>query len=196
MKCRTARKNFSALLDGEVAPAVAEAVREHLRTCKACAAAWEAMGAADAEAREGLRAVAQGSDLSEAFAPRVIKELAAVGARPMRRADGRKVWRLATSAAGVFLVLVGIVWFLLRTEQAEKPGSVSTTPRVETRAPEERAVAEPEGNYGAGYTVPLSLGLPSVRALAEELYRELGGSEEAERLRLNYERTMFLRYSG
>ena len=113
----------------------------------------------------------------------------------MRRADGRKVWRLATSAAGVFLVLVGIVWVLLRTEHAEKPGSVSTTPPVETLPLKGRAVAEPGREYGAGYTVPLSLGLPSVRGLAEELYTELGSSEETERLQLNYETTS-PRYSG
>jgi len=175
MKCRTAKKNFSALLDDEVAPAVADAVREHVRTCEACAAVWEAMRAANADAREGIRAVAESSKLSEGFGARVMKDLAPVRTGGMSRADRCKVWRLATAAAGVFLVLVGIVWFLLRTEQAEKPGSASTTPPAETRPP---AIAErvPETQYRASYTVPISLDLPSVRGLAEELYEELGGS--------------------
>ena len=42
MKCRTANKNFSALLDATLTPAVADVVRDHLRSCDACAAAWEA----------------------------------------------------------------------------------------------------------------------------------------------------------
>jgi len=176
MKCRTAKKNFSALLDDELAPAVADAVREHLRICDACAAAWEAMRAADADAREGIRAVAEGSELSEAFPTRVMRGVAAAGHRRVTTGDRDKVWRLATSAAGVFLVLVGIVWFLLRTEQAGKPESVSTAPPAETRPSAVTTEQAPKKQYRASYTVPISLDLPSVRGLAEELYEELGGS--------------------
>ena len=172
MKCGSVRRNLSALLDDELEQAVAEAVREHLRTCEACAAALEAVRAADADAGEALRGVAESAHPSGAFTARVLGTIAAGESRGtiVRRSRLRV---LAFGAAAAVLLAVGL-WGLLRSR-----------PPVQVVSQDDVAPTEDR----ASGVVMTSLDLPSVRELVNELLGapgDPGGREEREGPQLNH----------
>ena len=187
MKCRQARKQMAALLDAEAAyttkPSASsrqreplldaeaayttkpsapsrhlEAVRAHIETCDKCRTFFEAMQAADKEAHEALRGVAERAELSGHFTARVLTEIA--------RREGRRIpfmWRpevrrLAFAAASVLVVALG-VWVAVHFFG---PKNEPTTAQGTTDGGEQQTTHRAS-------VVLTTLDLPSVRDLVKEL---------------------------
>ncbi len=181
MECRDARKNLSALLDGALEPDAAEAVRDHIGSCAACAAAFETMRAADAEARTALRGVAESAQPSGRFTARVLAGIARQGRAPSATLWRPRVRRLALVAAAVVIIGLGI-WTIVSNLPGREGDDVTVT-SVRPAPPRPTVL------------VLTTLELPSVRGLVEEL---LGNGfpepsaepEEVDRPQLNYAPTV------
>src|SRR2546423_6067952 len=105
--CQTARESLSAYVDGELAPDRAGEIADHLTTCPACSAEYQAL----LETVAGLR-----SHLTRFTAPDVLRariraavaatpseSVAAEQMRPSARNDRRRVTRALAVAAAVFV---------------------------------------------------------------------------------------------
>jgi anti-sigma factor RsiW len=183
MKCRAARKNLSALLDGALEREPADAVRRHLETCGACAAAYEAMRAADADAGNALRTVAGGAALSGQFKAHVLADIARRERRPVPILWRPRVWRPALAVAAV--VVLGLATWAI----------VANLHHPATTTVIDQEIGPGQQPHRASFVLT-TLDLPSVRDLAKELLGEEvsgpesdgqpAGSEDDGPERLNY----------
>ena len=167
MKCATARKNLSALLDGALEPGLADAVRRHLGTCGACAAAYEAMQAVDTDAGNALRTVAEGAELSGQFTARVLAGIARREQKPALLWRRPQIRRVALAVAAVLVVGLA-TWAIVANLHH---------PTTTVQAPDDGG-GQPEATQRASFVLT-TLDLPSVRELAEELLGEKVGDGES-----------------
>ncbi len=180
MECREARKNLSALLDGALDRGAAEAVRNHVGSCAACAAAFETMRAADADARAALRGMAGSARPSGQFTARVLAGIARRGRAPASTLWRPCVRRVALVAAAVVIIGLGI-WTIVSNRPAGQGDDVAEVDAQPT--PRQTVI------------VLTTLDLPAFRGLVDEL---LGNGfpgpppepEEAHRPQLNYAPTV------
>jgi len=161
MKCTMARKSLSALLDGALERELADAVSRHVETCGACAAAYEAMQAADADAGKALHTVAEGAALSGQFTARVLADIARRERKPTPLWRRPQVRRVALAVAAVVVAAL-TTWAIVAN--LHNP----TTTTVE--GPKDDG-GGPEPAQRASFVLT-TLDLPSVRDLARELLGE------------------------
>ena len=147
-----------------------EAVRAHVETCDNCRTFFEAMQAADKEAHEALRGVAERAELSGHFTARVLTEIA--------RREGRRIpfmWRpevrrLAFVGASVLVVAIG-VWVAVHFLG---PKNEPTTAQGTTDGGEQPTTHRAR-------VVLTTLDLPSVRDLVQELLDQEPPGPESDR---------------
>jgi anti-sigma factor RsiW len=163
MNCEAVKKDLSALLDGALEGETADAVCRHLETCGACAAAYEAMQAADADAGKALRAVAEGAELSGQFTARVLADIARREQKPVPLWRRPRVRRPALAVAAVVVAALA-TWAIVVNVHHPAP-TTATAPN--------NGAHQPEAAHRASFVLT-TLDLPSVRDLAREL---LGGEE-------------------
>lgn len=110
MVCETWTGKLDAYLDGELPPAEARALGEHLRGCSGCAA--ESLSRV--QQKRAVQAAGNRFTPDPAFRARVEKS---IGAR--RPARSKRFWfpALATAAA---LLIVGVSWFTLNRSRSEE----------------------------------------------------------------------------
>lgn len=126
MDCREVQKQLAAFHDGELTPASAQAISEHLAGCQRCRALLARMRRADAAlTASGDRAAAafDASRLADAVFERV-------GRRRRRLMPSRPMpWAVAAAAAGL-LVALGVTLWLSRPGSG--PGAVAIQPIAAT----------------------------------------------------------------
>ena len=110
MRCAAVNKRLNAYLDGELSPATADSVREHLRTCSRCAEAREELKRVN-----GLLAAFEAAEARPGLAQRI---RAVAEARPaavirldLARAErfGLVLERAAAAAALLAGVMLGVI---------------------------------------------------------------------------------------
>lgn len=159
MKCTTARKSLSALLDGALDGATADAVRGHIEACSACAVAHEAMRSADADAGDALRTVAEGAAPGGAFMARVLADIARREKRPIplwRRSRLRPI----TMAASAVVVVGLAAWAIVANLHHPTPTAAMAR---------DYGQEQPEAAQRPSDVVLTTLDLPSVRDMAREI---------------------------
>lgn len=125
MKCERARGRLSAWLDGELTPAAAEALEEHLAACPGCAAERERL-AAVRDAFRSLTPAAPPADLAGAVLERIREETGAdAGPASRTAAPSHRRWpRWATparTAAALALAAAGLGALWLALAPGETP---------------------------------------------------------------------------
>src|SRR6476469_6262856 len=106
MNCSEVAELAPQYLSGELDPARARAVANHLATCPACAREIGEMREVDARLRREI----QSQDLGDVAAlERRVRRAVAADRRPGR-------WIAAAGAAAAVVVMAGLGWFFLRTD--------------------------------------------------------------------------------
>src|SRR2546423_11214313 len=138
--CQTARESLSAYVDGELAPDRAAEIADHLTTCPACSAEYQAL----LETVAALR-----SQLTRFTAPDVLRariraavaatpseSVAAEQMRPSARNDRRRLTRALGVAAAVFFgAALGAGGTLVAAGRRPAPPGADGRPARHPRAP-------------------------------------------------------------
>ena len=190
MNCQDYEQQISAMLDGELPEAECEALREHLRTCEACAAVYRSFA--------GLSAVMQDldaeppADLSARILEQIEHENVVQMDQARRERRERRSWRGVAAMAACLVLLLGVVHFAGHDRIAQSvPAGIAHSTRaggggyVNRSAPEQNVVeaaqsagAEAEDADGAALALTMSTALPAEQSKAVQAL--LADAEESD----------------